>query len=180
MKVSANVNTPVQTQSNAPIKTLFTEKISKEEAQELKAQVMKNANDFAFNATSIQSNFSSSKNDFAKDFGDFQSFLSDIGYSGKPIASLSKEEAAELVSDDGIFGVKQTSDRVADFVINGSGGDEKLLRAGREGMLQGFKEAEKMWGGKLPEISQITMQKAIEKVDMAMSDLGFSIIDKEV
>jgi hypothetical protein len=53
------------------------------------------------------------------------------------------------------------------------------MRAGREGMLQGFKEAEKMWGGKLPDISQQTMAKATEMVDKAMSDLGFSILDKQ-
>ena len=47
-------------------------------------------------------------------------------------------------------------------------------------MIQGFKEAEEMWGGELPEISQKTMQKAIEMVDKAMYDLGFSILDKEV
>ena len=46
-------------------------------------------------------------------------------------------------------------------------------------MLQGFKMAEDMWGGELPEISQITMQKATEMVDKAMYDLGFSIINKE-
>ena len=55
-----------------------------------------------------------------------------------------------------------------------------MLRAGREGMLRGFAEAEQMWGGKLPEISQQTMAKAIEMVDMAMSELGFSIINQEV
>jgi hypothetical protein len=122
---------------------------------------------------------SNSQDQSAKDIQDFQSFLKDIGYSGKPIAELSKDEAAKLVSEDGIFGIKQTSERIANFVIAGAGGDENMLRAGREGMLQGFKDAEKMWGGKLPDISQQTMQKATEIVDKAMSDLGFSIIDKE-
>ncbi len=55
-----------------------------------------------------------------------------------------------------------------------------MMRAGREGMIQGFKEAEQMWGGELPEISQKTIAKAIELVDMAMNDLGFSILNKEV
>jgi len=46
-------------------------------------------------------------------------------------------------------------------------------------MLQGFKEAEAMWGGELPEISQKTMQKALELVDKAMYDLGYSVLDTE-
>ena len=54
------------------------------------------------------------------------------------------------------------------------------MRAGREGMLVGFKQAEEMWGGKLPEISQETMKAATELVDKAMTDLGFSIIDQSV
>jgi hypothetical protein len=47
-------------------------------------------------------------------------------------------------------------------------------------MLLGFKQAEDMWGDKLPDISQKTMQAAIEMVDKAMSDLGFSILNTEV
>ena len=53
------------------------------------------------------------------------------------------------------------------------------MRAGREGMLLGFKQAEEMWGGELPEISQKTMQVAIEKVDKAMIENGFSVIDAQ-
>ncbi|MEA3522128.1 MAG: hypothetical protein U9R50_04070 [Campylobacterota bacterium] len=157
----------------------FTEKISKEDAVELRAQITQTANDMMMKSTSIQSNLVNKKDDFASMYQDFQSFLSDIGYEGKPIAELSQSEAAELISEDGIFGIKQTSERIANFVINGAGGDEDRLRAGREGMLQGFKEAEQMWGGELPEISQQTMAKAIEMVDNAMHDLGFSILNQE-
>ena len=53
------------------------------------------------------------------------------------------------------------------------------MRAGREGMLLGFSQAEEMWGGELPEISQQTMKAAIEMVDKAMHDLGFSILNQE-
>ena len=85
----------------------------------------------------------------------------------------------EWKSTYGGFEVEQTSDRIANFVIATSGGDEHLMRAGREGMLLGFKQAEEMWGGELPELSQKTMQVAIEKVDKAMIERGFSIIDAE-
>lgn len=180
MEISSNMGAVSTAKSSNAIKTVFTEKISKEEAQEIREQITQNANAMAFKSANIQGALSGPKDKFEQDYKSFQSFLSDIGYSGKPIAELSKDEAAALVSEDGIFGIKQTSERIANFVINGANGDEDRMRAGREGMLRGFKEAEQMWGGKLPEISQITMQKATEMVDKAMHDLGFSIINQEV
>jgi len=116
---------------------------------------------------------------FEVQYQEFQTFLQDIGYDGKPIAELSQSEAAELVSEDGFFGVAQTSERIANFVIAGSGGDEHLLREGRKGILQGFQEAEKMWGGKLPDISYETIDKAVALIDQALIDGGFSVLDVE-
>ncbi|NCB55572.1 MAG: hydrogenase, partial [Epsilonproteobacteria bacterium] len=103
--------------------------------------------------------------------------LADIGYTGKPIGQLTQDEAKALVADDGFFGIAQTSARIADFVINGAGDDLEKLQAGRSGMLQGFGEAEKLWGEKLPEISYTTMQKALEKVDARIAELGGSVLD---
>jgi len=176
----SSIGTQIGTnQNSSTVKTNFREKISLDEAKELKAQITQNANEMMLKSTSIQTSISSKEDSFAKQYEGFQSFLGDIGYEGKPLAELSQSEAAQLISEDGIFGIKQTSQRVANFVISGANGDEDRLRAGREGMLQGFKEAEKMWGGKLPEISQKTMQAAIEMVDKAMHDLGFSILNEE-
>ena len=180
MNASENAQTRVANAHSKEIQTNFTEKLSKEEALEIRAQISENAKAIMFDSTSIQSNISTQNNDSTDIYNQFQGFLQDIGYSGKPIAELTQGEAAALVSEDGIFGITQTSDRIADFVINGSGGDEDMLRAGREGMIQGFKEAEAMWGGELPEISQKTMQAAIEKVDKVMVNFGFSILDQEV
>lgn len=166
--------------SGVEVKSLFTEKISKDEAKEIKEQIQKSTNEMAFQSASVQSSLLRKEDDFAKEYDAFQTFLQEIGYEGKPIAELSQEEASALVAEDGFFGVEQTSQRIADFVINGAGGDEEMLRAGREGMLRGFQEAEEMWGGELPEISQETMKKALELVDKAMYDLGYSVLDTEV
>jgi hypothetical protein len=106
--------------------------------------------------------------------------LADIGYTGKPIAQLTQSEAADLVSEDGFFGIKQTSQRIADFVIKGAGNDLEMLQAGRAGMLQGFDEAEQLWGEKLPEISYTTMQKALEMVDARIAELGGNVLDTTV
>jgi len=180
MQISSNIaSTNAATNSNT-VKTNFTEKLSKEEASEIRAQITENANAYALKSANIQGNLVSKEVDFAEAYQDFQSFLGDIGYAGKPIAELSQEEAAALVADDGIFGISQTSERIANFVIAGAGGDEDRLRAGREGMLQGFKDAERMWGGELPEISQKTMQAALEMVDKEMHSLGYSILNQEV
>lgn len=176
--INANENAKTKV-ADAHTKTNFTEKISKEDAAEIRASITQTANEMMLKSTTVQAGLVTKKEDFASMYEGFQSFLSDIGYEGKPIAELSQSEAAELVSEDGIFGVQQTSERIANFVINGSGGDEDRFRAGREGMLQGFKDAEKMWGGELPEISKQTMQAAIEMVDKAMHEAGFSLLDQE-
>ncbi len=178
MNVSTNMGVLSQKQNMVTIKTNFTEKISDDEVKDIRSQIKQNANAIVLNSINVQAG--ASKDDFNSLYENFQTFLNDVGYDGKPIAELSQSEATELISEDGIFGIKQTSERIANFVINGAGGDEDLMRAGREGMLQGFKEAEELWGEELPEISQQTMQKAIEMVDKAMQEAGFSIIDTEV
>lgn len=100
-----------------------------------------------------------------------------IGYTGKPIADMSPDEAKELVSEDGYFGVSQTSERLADFVLMGGGDNLERLKAGREGIIRGFNEAEEIWGGKLPAISYETLDKALSKIDEKITALGGSILD---
>lgn len=100
-----------------------------------------------------------------------------IGYSGKPIADMTPDEAKALVSEDGFFGISQTSARLSDFVLSGSGDNLDKLKAGREGIIQGFNEAEKIWGGKLPDISYQTLDKALAKIDEKITALGGTILD---
>ncbi|MCF6340019.1 MAG: hypothetical protein L3J10_04600 [Sulfurimonas sp.] len=178
MQISSNVGA-IENASSA-IKPLFTKKLSKDEVTEIKAELKVNSQMVSFNSASIQGQIHDKADKFTQNYQDFQAFLSNIGYDGKPIAELSQDEATKLISEDGMFDIKQTSERIANFVINGSGGDEDMMRAGREGMIQGFNEAEKLWGEELPEISQQTIAKAIEMVDNAMREAGFSIIDEAV
>ncbi|AQW81531.1 hydrogenase-4 component G [Campylobacter pinnipediorum] len=103
--------------------------------------------------------------------------LDKIGYNGKNITELSKEEADELVGENGFFGISQTSERITNFIINGAGDDVEKLRAGKEGMLRGFKEAEKLWGSKLPEISQKTIEKSIQEIDKKLAVLGADVLN---
>lgn len=97
--------------------------------------------------------------------------LKNIGYEGKPITELTQDEAKELVSDNGFFGITQTSDRVANFVFNFAGDDLELLQKGREGIIQGFEEAKKMFGGELPEISYKTQERTLALIDEKINSL---------
>ena len=101
----------------------------------------------------------------------------DLLYKGNPISELSVDQANELISEDGHFGVKKTSQRIIDFVIKGAGNDLERLKAGREGVLRGFGEAGKAWGGGLPEISYKTMEKAIKALDDRIAELGGTVAE---
>lgn len=98
--------------------------------------------------------------------------FSAIGYSGKDILSMDSAELNDLVSENGFFGIENTASRIADFVISGAGDDLEKLQKGFEGMKKGFEEAEQIWGDKLPQISQDTIDKAIEKVSARIAELG--------
>jgi len=103
--------------------------------------------------------------------------LSDIGYTGKSFSDLTQDDAKGLVADDGFFGISQTSNRLSDFVLTGAGDNVEMLKAGREGIIQGFKEAEKIWGETLPEISYKSLELALEKIDTRLQELGSHVID---
>lgn len=97
--------------------------------------------------------------------------LENIGYEGKPITELSVDEAKDLVSENGFFGVTQTSNRVSNFVLNFAGNDLELLQKGREGIVQGFDEAKKMFGGELPKISYKTQERTLALIDEKIKSL---------
>jgi hypothetical protein len=134
---------------------------------------------FQYSRVTFEIQGATAETTFEKNYEAFQNFLEEIGYDGRPIGELSREEAETLVAEDGFFGVAKTAERIANFVLEGAGDDEGLLRAGREGILQGFKEAEEIWGGKLPDISYETIDKAVEMIDMAMHEMGFAIVSTE-
>ncbi|XPV69903.1 MAG: hydrogenase-4 component G [Halarcobacter sp.] len=106
--------------------------------------------------------------------------LSSIGYNGKPITELNPDEAKQLVSDEGFFGIDKTSQRVSDFVISLAGDDVEALQEARNGIVQGFNEAEKMWGGELPEISYKTQEKTLDIIDKKIAELLKTDSQKEI
>ncbi|WP_321311382.1 hydrogenase-4 component G [Halarcobacter sp.] len=106
--------------------------------------------------------------------------LSSIGYEGKPITELNPEEAKKLVEDDGFFSVNETSDRVSSFVIGLAGNDIEALKEARSGVVKGFEEAEKMWGGQLPDISYKTQERTLSLIDEKIAELSQTDLEKKV
>lgn len=74
-------------------------------------------------------------------------------------------QAKEDISEDGYWGVKQTSERIFEFAMALSGGDEETMEKMKEAVEQGFKLATKSWGQELPEISGNTYDAVMEKFD---------------
>lgn len=113
------------------------------------------------------------KDDFSKANIIFSKLdLSSIGYNGKNILDMNQDELNNLLSEDGFFGIKNTANRIADFVVKGSKDDVEKLKKGLEGIKRGFDEAQKIWGGELPKISQDTIEQALKKVSNRMNELG--------
>jgi hypothetical protein len=76
-----------------------------------------------------------------------------------------KAKAQEDISEDGYWGVTQTSDRIVQFATALAGDDSDALEKMRDAFIKGYKQAEKTWGGELPDISKQTYDAVLEKID---------------
>jgi len=87
---------------------------------------------------------------------------------GKDVLLVDEETraaAAQAVSEDGELGVKAVSERIVAFAKEVSGNDKNRIGELKNAIIQGFKEAEKALGGKLPDISQRTYDEVMKKLD---------------
>lgn len=80
-----------------------------------------------------------------------------------------RAQAQADISEDGYFGVKQTSDRIIDFAKALCNGDESKLGDMLEAFKKGYEQAEKTWGGELPDICKQTYDAVLEKFDNLMN-----------
>ena len=76
------------------------------------------------------------------------------------VDAAAKAQAQEDVSEDGYWGVKQTSQRLFDFASALAGDDEDKMRQMQHAMEKGFKQATSAWGRDLPDISNKTLDAA--------------------
>lgn len=65
-------------------------------------------------------------------------------------------QAKEDISEDGYWGVKQTSDRIFDFAQALSGGDKEKMKNMLEAFKKGYEQATGAWGKELPSLCKDT------------------------
>ena len=78
----------------------------------------------------------------------------------KNVSAADIAQAKEDVSEDGYWGVKQTSQRLFDFASALAGDDVEKMKKMQAAMQKGFDQATKAWGQELPGIIQDTMKAA--------------------
>jgi len=72
------------------------------------------------------------------------------------VDAQTKADAQEAISEDGYWGVKQTSQRIFDFAYALAGDDPEKMRKMQAAVEKGFEQATKSWGRELPSIAQET------------------------
>ena len=83
----------------------------------------------------------------------------------KDISPEDQAAAQEAISEDGYWGVKQTSERIVSFAKALVGGDPSRIEEMRDAFVKGYQAAEKAWGGSLPEISRQTYDAVMKLFD---------------
>ena len=73
------------------------------------------------------------------------------------VDAATKAQAQEDISEDGYWGVKQTSQRLFDFASALAGDDEGMMQKMQDAIKQGFKDAGAVWGKDLPDITNNTL-----------------------
>ena len=108
---------------------------------------------------------------------DIWSFLREGNFTVDPATKL---QAQQDIAEDGYWGVTQTSDRIIDFATALTGGDPSKIEEMRDAFKKGYEQAEKTWGGKLPEISQKTYDAVMEKFDKLAAKANSEVTDETV
>lgn len=79
----------------------------------------------------------------------FWKFMASGNYT---VDAKTKAEAEEAISEDGFWGVKQTSQRIFDFAKAVAGDDVDTMKKMQAAVEKGFEQAGAAWGGDLPSI----------------------------
>ena len=90
------------------------------------------------------------------------------------VDAATKAQAEKDISEDGYWGVKQTSERILDFATALTGGDPSQIEKMRAAFKKGYEQAEKTWGGKLPDISKQTYDAVMAGFDKMAEDAGIT------
>lgn len=74
------------------------------------------------------------------------------------VDAATKEQAQKDVSEDGYYGVKQTSERLFDFASALAGDDVEKMKKMQSAIEEGYQQATKSWGKDLPDICKDTLE----------------------
>jgi hypothetical protein len=86
-----------------------------------------------------------------------------------------KNELDDMLSEDGYWGVEQTSQRMFDFAVAVAGDDPVALQKAKEAVQKGFDQTEVIFGGQLPDISYATYDSTMEKFDNYLEHINSSL-----
>ena len=76
------------------------------------------------------------------------------------VDAATKAQAQKDISEDGYWGVKQTSQRLFDFASALAGDDVDKMKEMQKAMEKGYKLATGAWGREIPSISKDTIDAA--------------------
>ena len=93
---------------------------------------------------------------------DFWKFIASGNYT---VDADTKAAAQEAISENGYWGVKQTSERLVNFAKALVGGDPSRVEEMRAAFQKGFDAATKTWGGALPDITKDTYDATMKLFD---------------
>lgn len=95
---------------------------------------------------------------YGKATGD--NFWKQLAGGNVKVDAATRAQAQKDISEDGYYGVKQTSQRLFDFAQALAGDDVDKMKEMQKAMEKGFKQATKTWGRELPSICKETMNAA--------------------
>ncbi len=98
---------------------------------------------------------------------DMWSFLANGDFT---VDEETRAQAQKDIAEDGYWGAEATSERILSFAMALTGGDPDKIEDMKDAFIKGFKEATKAWGKDLPELSQKTYDKVMEKFDAWAND----------
>lgn len=104
---------------------------------------------------------------------------------GKYFSNLEVDEATRLqaqkdIADDGYWGVEQTAGRILDFAKALAGDDLDKMNEMKAAVEKGFKIAEDLWGGSLPEISGRTYDRVMQGFDEWEKSITKTVANEQI
>lgn len=88
------------------------------------------------------------------------------------VDDATRTQAQQDISENGFWGVKQTSERAISFAKALAGGDPSKIKMLKQAIEDGYKAAEKAWGGELPEISKQTQEATLKGLEAWAKEAG--------